>query len=220
MFARLTVIATLAFAPMAAAQTPPEPAASPEQIAAATARADDRIAAAEAGGIFVNKTDSAVAEVEHVASGLRCLLGEEAEDRIHIFPSASLGIPRGDDVACINRDDATGMDVTVYATRYPGGMTVDGIMSGAISGIRQRWPDAVPYTGELTSATVEGLTTPATAAFKIRVEGQEMLTMVIGAQEGDWSFKIRITGPYQDAMAVSLYGSIAMAYVQTQLKED
>lgn len=218
MLARLIFIAALAFAPMAMAQDA-APTASPEEIAAASARADRIIADAGAQGVFVNKTESAVAQVEHVASGMRCLMGENPANRIHIFPTAGMGIPRGDDVACITRDEAVDIDLTIYATRYPDGMTTDGIMGGAVNGIRQRWPDALPYQGELTSATVEGLTPPASAAFKIRLDGQDKLTMAIGAQEGAWSFKIRITGPYAEAMAVSLYGSISMAHVQMGLKD-
>lgn len=220
MLARLVFLAALAVAPVAAAQDAAPPA-SPEQIAAARAVADRIIADAGAEGVFVNKTDGASPLVEHVASGMRCLMDDNPASRVHIFPTSTAGIPRGDDVACINRDDATDTDVTVYATRYPGGgMTTDGIVAGAVSGIRQRWPDAVPYEGELTAATVEGLTTPVSAAFKIRLDGAEKLTMAIGAQEGEWSFKVRITGPYADAMGVSLFGSISMAYVQMSLKED
>ncbi len=220
MLARLVFLAALAAAPMAAAQDAAPPA-SAEQIATASAIANRIIADAGAQGVFVNKTDSAVAQVEHVVSGMRCLMSDNPANRVHIFPTAAAGIPRGDDVACITRDDATDMDVTIYATRYPGGgMTTDGILVGAVNGLRQRWPDALPYEGELTSATIEGLTPPASAAFKVRVDGAEKLTMVIGAQEGDWSFKVRITGPYAEAMAVSLYGSISMAYVQLGLKDD
>lgn len=222
MLARLVFLAALAAAPMAAAQEAPAapPPASAEEIAAASARADKIIADADAQGIFVNKTEGAVAQVEHIASGMRCLLGDNPANRIHIFPTAGAGIPRGDDVACITREEATDIDLTVYATRYPGGMTTDGIMSGAVSGIRQRWPDAIPYEGEIAQATVEGLTPPAAAAFKVRFDGQEKLTMAVGAQEGAWSFKVRVTGPYADAMGVSLYGSIAMAYVQMALNDD
>lgn len=220
MLARLVFLAALAVAPMAAAQDVGPPA-SAEQIAAARAIADRIIADAGAEGVFVNKTDSAVAQVEHVASGMRCLMDDNPANRVHIFPTTTAGIPRGDDVSCITRDDATDMDVTIYATRYPGGgMTTDGIVAGAVNGIRQRWPDAAPYEGELTSATVEGLTPPASAAFKVQLDGIEKLTMAIGAQEGAWSFKVRITGPYAEAMAVSLYGSISMAYVQMGLNED
>lgn len=218
MLARLTFIAALALAPAAMAQEA-EPTASPEEIAAASARADRIIADADAQGVFVNKTDGAIAQVQHVASGMRCLMGANPANRIHIFPTASMGIPRGDDVACITRDEEADVDLTLYATRYPGGMTIDGIMSGAVSGIRQRWPDAAPYQGELTSVTVEGLTTPAAAAFKIRLDNEDKVTMAMGAQEGAWSFKARVTGPYADAMAVSLYGSMSMAHVQMGLND-
>lgn len=219
MLARLVFLAALAAAPMAAAQEAAPPA-SAEAVAAASARADKIIADAGAQGIFVNKTDGAVPQVEHIASGMRCLLGDNPSDRIYIFPTSTAGIPRGDDVACITREDATDIDVTVYATRYPNGMTTEGIVANAVSGIRQRWPDAIPYEGQVASATVEGLTPPATAAFKIQLDGQEKLTVAVGAQEGAWSFKVRITGPYEQAMAVSLYGSMSMAYVQMGLKDD
>ena len=225
----LVFAAVLLSPPVALAQealSPPLPqiasesTATPEQISAATARANRLIDAANAQGIFVNKTDSGIAQVEHVASGMRCLLDENPANRLHIFPSTGADMTRGDDVSCVIRDDATDTDITIYATRYPGGMSTEGIMAGAVSGIRQRWPDAIAYEGELTTATLEGHAAPAVAAFQIQFEGKQMLTLALGVQEGDWSFKVRITGPFEEAMGVSLYGAITMTYVQMNLKDD
>ncbi|RZJ31832.1 MAG: hypothetical protein EON85_02725 [Brevundimonas sp.] len=216
MLARLIFIAALTFAPVAVAQDVTS-SASPEQIATARAAADRLIAAADAEGIFVNKTDSATIQVEHVASGMRCLMGDSPGNRLHIFPVGGAGIPRGDDVACIIRNDGMDTDITLYATRYSPPATTNDIVVAAVSGIRQRWPDAVPYEASVAIASVEGRASPAHAAFKVRLNDEEKLTMVIGAQEGDWSLKVRVTGPYTDAMAVSLEGSVIMAYAQTTL---
>ncbi|WP_420478817.1 hypothetical protein [Brevundimonas sp. FT23028] len=218
MIARLTFIAALAFAPVAAAQDAAPPA-SAEQVAAASAIADRIIAAADAQGIFVNKTDGAVAQIEHVASGMRCLLDDNPANRVHIFPTGGAGIPRGDDVACIVRNDAMDTDITIYATRYPDRPTTNDIVSAAAQGIRQRWPDATPYPDQVTLATVQGLAAPAYSAFKVRLDGVEKFTMVIGAQQGEWSLKARVTGPYADAMAVSLEGGVMMAFAQIGVSE-
>ena len=218
MLARLTFIAALALAPVAVAQDA-APSPSPEQIAAASALADRIIAASDAQGIFVNKTDSDVAQIEHAASGMRCLMDDNPGNRLHIFPTGGAGIPRGDDVACIFRNDGMETDITLYATRYSGGATTNDIVDSAVSGIRQRWPDAVPYEGSVALSSVEGLASPAYGAFKIRLNDAEKLTMVIGAQQGDWSLKVRATGPYADAMAVSMEAAVLIAYAQITVNE-
>lgn len=218
MLARLTFIAALAFAPMAAAQettTPP----SAEEIAAARALADRVIAAAEAQGIFVNKTDDNVAQVEHVASGMRCIISDDAADRLHIFPTGAAGIPRGGDVACISHNAELGTDTTLYATHYPERPTTREIVVSAVEGIRQRWPDAAPYQESLALANVQGFAPTEHAAFKIRHDGVDKLTMVVGAQEGDWSLKVRATGPYEDAMTLSLQAAMLMAYAQMSMND-
>ena len=217
MLVRLLLTAALLFsAPAAWAQTSAaEPTA--EQIAQARERADELIAAAEAVGVFANKTDSAVPQVEHLPSGMRCLLGDDPATRLHIFPIMGSGVPRGEDVVCITREgDIT---ISVYATRYPGGMDTHSIVANAIGGIRQAWPDAVPYEGQIATLNVEGDAAPQSAAFKVDVNGSQMLTMVLGSQIEDWSFKVRITGPYDDAVAVSLRGAIAMAFVHMNMND-
>lgn len=217
MLVRLLLAAALLLsAPAARAQTQAtQPTAG--QIAQARERADELIAAADAAGVFANKTDSEVAQVEHIPSGMVCLLGDDPATRLHIFPTMSSGIPRGDDVACITREGD--IDISVYATRYPGGMDTRSIVTNAVGGIRQRWPDAVPYDGQIATASMEGVAAPETAAFKLDINGSQMLTMVIGSQMDDWSIKVRITGPYDEAAAVSLRGAIGMAFVQMNMND-
>ena len=212
MLIRLLAVAVLFLAAPVVAQD-----ATPAQIAAARAHAAQLITDANASGIFVDKTDGAVVEVMHLASGMMCLLGTEPGNGVHVFPTAQMGIPRGDDVACMVREAEAGLDITTYATRYPGErMTSEAIVSDAVAGIRQRWPDATPYGGDIMTANVDGQPAPRAAAFLVKINGRTMLTMVLGTQIGDWSYKVRITGPADEAEAVSLRGALAMALVQIQ----
>lgn len=214
MFKRISLVAALAAAfavgvvPAAAQNTAPAKA-SPAEIASAKAYAAGLIEAAGAGDLFVNRTDSGVAAVTHLRSGLSCLIPEGPDNQVHIFATS---IARGDDVACIMNEGE--VSLTSYATRYPDGMNTRSIVTNAVSGIRQRWPDAVAYKGELFSATMGDAPVPETAAFEVEVGGKRMFTMVLGVQSGEWSFKVRITGPMEDAEALSMQGAVTMAYIQ------
>lgn len=189
----------------AAAQEPPaEPKATPQEIAEARARADRLIADADAAGIFVNATDDGMARATHVASGMTCSFDGGPEDRIHIFP----GTPRGDDVGCISRDEALDIDLTLYATRYRPLPGQDEVLAGARQAIENRWPDAEAYTASLPSMTVEGQQPTGSAAYKIQLNGAHKLTLVLVSHRGEWSFKARATGPYDEPMGVALYSGV------------
>ena len=215
-------ILAAALAPASAAQTPPVtvPAVSPEEIAAAKARADQIIADADAASLFANTTTGGVAHVTHLASGMVCLFGREGADRIHIFPTGAGGMPRGDDVGCVSTDERSGTEITTYASRFrplPDAATVLRVTENAI---RQRWPDARPYEGQLVDMTVQGAAVPERSAFVIENGDDRYLTMTLIAHVGDWSYKVRATGPLDEAQEVGFHAALAMANIQMNLKAD
>jgi hypothetical protein len=210
MLARLTFIAALAVAPVAMAQEAPAPAGV-EQIAEARARADRLIADGGAAGIFVNSTkDDGLARVTHVPSGMTCTFDGGPEDRLYIFPQGASGIPRGEDVGCISRDNALEIDMTLYATRYRPLPAEADVLASARQAITARWPDATPYTGGLPAMAMEGRSPTQMAAYKVRIEGTEMLTMALVTHRDGWGFKARATGPYADAAGVALFAGVLL----------
>ena len=200
---RITMAAAIwLIAGAAAAQ---EPKATPQEIAEARARADRLIAEADAAGIFVNATeDDGLARATHVRSGMTCSFDGGPEDRIHIFP----GNPRGDDVGCLSRDEALDIDLTLYATRYRPMPGQAEMLAGARQAIENRWPDAEAYAGALPSMTMEGQQPTGSAAYKIQLGGEQKLTMVLVSHRGEWSFKARSSGPYDEATAVALFTGV------------
>lgn len=224
MIARLVFIAALAAAPMAAAQTPPpviatELPASPEEIADASAYADKLIGAADASAFFVNKTDSAVPEVQHVASGMRCVFSKNDSARILIFPARNDSIPLGYDVGCSSREDSLAVETTSYATRYRPLPSEDAVVANSVNAIRNRWPDAISFDGSLAIVGQEGQQ-PEYAAFKVMTPDGPMLTMVLVEHIGEWGFKVRATGPFDDAMLVSVVGGLIMSNIQRAANAD
>ena len=225
MLARLTFIAAVLSAPVAAAQTPPsfaatEIPATAEEIAEARAYADTLIDAANAGAHFVNKTDSAVPEVEHLASGMRCLFNTNGHDRILLFPSQNDRIPLGDDVGCASQEEALVVETTSYATRYRPLPSEDTVVADSVRAIRNRWPDAIPFEGALALMSSAGEETPKFAAFKVTTSQGPMLTMVLVDHVGEWGFKVRATGRFEDAMLVSVYGGFVMSNVRSSATAD
>lgn len=216
MFRRLTFIAALLCAPAAVAQTLPpvlavEVPATPEEVAEARAHADTLIETADAGAYFVNKTNSAVPEVQHVASGMRCLFNTNAYDRILIFPARNDAIALGDDVGCSSREEALAVETSSYATRYRPLPSEDAIVADSVRAIRDRWPDAIPFDGALALMSAGGQETPKYAAFKVTTRDGPMLTMVLVDHIGEWGYKVRATGRFEDAMLVSVYSGFVMS---------
>lgn len=205
MLARLAFLLALSAAPMAQAQE--TAAATAEQIASAHALAARLIRDAGAEGVFVDKTTGASAEVEHLASGLRCTFSGGANERIAVFPPVG-GLPRGDDVGCTTYDEALDIDLSVYATRYRPLPEEAAVLADASRAIRQRFGDATPFTGETVSVSGEGRSPPLFAGFKVLIQGEHKLTMVLVSHRGEWGFKARATGPYEEALAVSLYAAV------------
>ncbi|MDQ8028415.1 MAG: hypothetical protein REJ23_06790 [Brevundimonas sp.] len=206
----MTFIAALAFAPMAAAQDAAPPA-SAEAIAEARARADRLIADANAVGVFVNSTkDDGLARVTHLPSGMTCTFGGAPQDRISIFPSTAAGVPHGEDVGCVSFDAALTIDMTLYATRYRPLPSEAAVLADARRAITSRWPDAQPYTGGLPMMTLEGRSPTLSAAYKIRINEAEKLTMALVTHRDGWGFKARATGPYDQATGVALYAGVLL----------
>jgi hypothetical protein len=217
MIGRLIFIAALAAASAASAQeTAAPPPATAEQVAQARATADRLIREAGAETIFVNKTDSALPQVEHVASGMRCLFNGNAHDRILIFPVQTDSVPRGDDVGCVTKEESLRIDTTTYATRYRPLPTEAAAMGDAVRAIRARWPDAAPYEEGLVSMGSDRIEPPLTAAFKVNTPDGPMLTLALIDHLNGWAYKVRATGPLEDAMLTSLYAGTMMAVIQGQ----
>lgn len=221
MIGRLVFIAALVAAPIVCAQeareaVPPTPA----EIAVARATADQLIRDAGAEGIFANKTADGVPTVEHLASGMRCLFSDSSNDRIRIFPGQDDGVLRGDDVGCISREESLLIDTTTYATRYRPLPSEGAVIADSVNAIRSRWPDAIPFDGALASTSIGDWPAPKFAAFKVATPDGPMLTMVLVLHVGEWGYKVRATGRFEDAMLVSVYAGVIMANIQTGAHGD
>lgn len=207
MIGKLVLVTALLAATTAVAQEADKPATAAE-ISAAKAIADRLIQAADAQGIFINTTDSALAQVTHAPSGMTCLFDGGPEDRIYIFPVQSGDVPRGEDVGCISKDEALDVDLTLYATRYRPLPSEARVLADARRAIENRWPDAKPYAGDLASLSMEGHTPTLSAAYRVTMQGEEKLTMALVSHRDGWGFKARATGPFDQAMGVSLYAGV------------
>jgi hypothetical protein len=184
----------------ALAQAPPPPA--PEAL---RAHAQELISAANAEGIFAPEANERVSVLRHVSSGMRCLFPLGASGRAAIIPSESLGIPRGDDVACTQN---VGLGtVTLYATRYPRTQTLESAMQGAVAAMLVRYPDAreATLTDVERFAAPEGRTIPEsrTAAFMVRDGDHQLFTRISVYVAGGWEYKMRFTSeiPRANVMA-------------------
>jgi len=206
MFSRLAFAAVLLAAPLAAAQTPPPPTAA--QVAEARKIADDLIRAGDAGAYFENATDGAVPRVRHVPSGMICVFSGDGRDGITIFPTQTPDVPRGNDVGCVWYDAATRTDYTLYATRYADLPPAEAVLGSAVRAIVARYPDAKPYEGDISVASVEGEIEPVAAAFVIDTPAGTRLTLAMVAHRGEWSYKMRASGPIEDATGVSMTAGV------------
>lgn len=220
MIVHLALFTVLSFAPVAEARPDASATAISQDAAAAQAIADGIIAAASAQGIFINSSEGDVAQVTHVASGMICRFQGLPTDRVTIFPTVEGGPSRGDDVGCSYRDEALGIDFSLYATRYGSSVSEAEALSNANAAIQNRWPDATPYTGNLTSATIDGQSAPLSSAFKIGGDRGDMLTLAMVSHRDEWAFKIRATGPYGEARTVSLYSAMLLESALTKSAAD
>lgn len=220
MWVELLLSATLTSTFPSPAQETLAPPATPEQIAQARAYADRLIQEGDAGAFFSNKTDSAVPHVVHWPSGLSCLFAQGGGERVVVFPTGASNIPSGDDVGCMIFDEADGVEKTLYATRWRPLPAESVLLGQTVDAITQRWPSAQPFTGPMMIATLENPRDPARAAFSIALDSGEFLTIAMVSNRGEWSYKLRVTGPLDDSESVSLSAAITMAYVLIDLRPE
>lgn len=213
MFARLLFVAALTVgAPVAAQEpTPGPPRATQEQIAAAKREADRLIAAADASDVFVNITGNAIPTVRHPASGLIChFRGTPETDRLLIFPNST----RGDDVGCATRDPDVWVETTWYATRYSPMPTEGEILDDAMAAIRNRFPSARAFEGEVSSAEIDGVTL-VSDGLVIETNMGTLFTMAAVEHQDGWSFKARASGPLEKAAAVNMFTTLNFGVMLT-----
>lgn len=187
--------------PQLPAETPVLPPGPPEQVQEAEEfgvdqqleRARAMLAEADADEFFTIVQIEDLIYLRHDRSNLLCMV-DERTSRIMIVPSQSLGIPRGDDVACaINM----GADLlTFYSTKYRRQQRLDRALTEAVAAIRARYPDARP----IRAADLRGLPQLGgrnfpeyrSAAFAIDDDGYTF-TRVSVAEVGDWEIKMRFS---------------------------
>lgn len=153
------------------------------------------IASFEVSDLFA-PVDGDKVTVRHTASGLTCsFYGDETNARLVVFS----GLARGEDVGCVN--DRTDQARTLYATRYPDGVTAAQAMADAVASIRNRFADAQPTPARLHMRS-DGLPEVADRHFLITLREEQWITSVFVAQHRGWTIKLRFTARAVDEDAV------------------
>jgi hypothetical protein len=151
--------------------------------------------------------------VRHSRSGLVCRLALDNRNRLIIFPQAA----RGEDVACDSTDGAE--SVTLYATRYSFEVSMQEVMAGTTSAIRQRFPDA----RELAPIAEAADAAPASRSAHFMVtradDGALMYTRVSVAFVGQWAIKLRYSNVAPDAETAQRAEAAAGAIWSAALQE-
>ena len=204
-FLALALVASPAFA------DPPEE----ELTAAPGSIAYGMIEEANAEGVF-DIVHNGQVSVRHLASGMRCDFDRDGDGgSIVLFP----GLPRGEDVAC---DYQYGTEfVTLYATRYPDGRSLDDVMQGAEAAIRDRFPGATPAPATVIIGS-EALPEQRTRHFIVESGGQRQFTSVAIAQANGWTYKVRYTSLLDsgaDMMQYQLRAGLELTGVLLELEE-
>lgn len=197
--------AALLAAPAAvAAPAATTPAHSPSEASAtrlaAIAEADRLIAEAEAEGQFVNITQGEVPTVRHPASGLVCTFGNDyAGNQIILFDNPTVV---EQDVGCAT--NGTAARISLYATLYRRPKSAEAALRDSIAEVKGVYPDLRPYEGEQIDVEVEGVTLPQIyiTHFQMSWNGRSMYSSTQTAQHRGWIFKMRTTGPLDDAQLV------------------
>lgn len=202
MIARLTFIAALAFAPMAAAETPG--ADTPVQRSSAWTQAQTLIDGTGAPGLFENQSTATRMIIRHKASGLVCDYSpDEKNNSLMLFP----GLPQGDDVGC--NADAGNIYMTYYATRYGPGVSIQDAAADTAAGIRNRFPDARPYEGPVVQVTApDGVGEQVYLAYVVRQGDQSLHAQARLAKVGEWIFKQRMSTPENMALGAETMLSV------------
>lgn len=152
---------------------------------------------AQAVGVFEPVADDNVITVRHVGSGIVCLFAPGSRRaELSLFET---GLPRGDDVGCV--EDSADQWTTVYATRYAQPVSPEEALAGAVAGVRHRFPDARTTPARL-QMTTETLPPIHAAHFFITLNDQRWITSALVARSGDWILKVRYSAPAIDEEAV------------------
>lgn len=180
-------------APIAAAAAPAtsqEPSPSAAALTSASAEANRLIASTGAPEFFENVSSDGLARIRHRASGLLCsFIPGNDRNTLALFGSPS--VPRGDDVGC--QTNIGEVYMTFYATRYPGRMSAQDAADSAAAAMRQRFPEARPYTGPVATSVVEGVSEQPAVRFYMMDGPVPSSTHAVTAKLGDWIFKQRLT---------------------------
>lgn len=146
--------------------------------------------------LFENLSVGNDMRIRHKASGLVCVYSPgEQSNSLRLFP----GLPQGDDIGC--NADAGNIYMTVYATRYQPAISVDEAIESAANGIRNRFPDARPYSGPVLEPDVpDSIGEPSYVAFLVGQGERTLYAHARVAKVGEWIFKQRMSTP--EAMAL------------------
>ncbi|MBY0564233.1 MAG: hypothetical protein K2P58_08605 [Hyphomonadaceae bacterium] len=159
-------------------------------------RAVQMIASAGAEAYFDPAEHPPAVAVRHRASGMRCLFAAGGGGEITIIASESIGIPRGDDVAC---GENTRMGaITLYATRRVPERNMHEALADAVAALAYIHPNIRPVRPhEVDSVELANTPTPpesSTAAFMIATDRGELYTRVSIYVANGWEYKLRFTG--------------------------
>ena len=165
----------------------------------AAREAGDRIlATGQADDIFRNVSEDGVILLKHPPSGMICQFDTDAaRNNVRIYPVREGVRDRGDDVGC---GTTPGMAFTTYATRYRPAVSEETAMAQAISEIEAIWSEVK----RLDIAAPPALADARFAAYQGRhPNGQALSTVVLIRQSGPWIFKMRASGPPDEAEALA-----------------
>ncbi|MBU1384168.1 MAG: hypothetical protein KKG14_05640 [Alphaproteobacteria bacterium] len=166
---------------------------APDPVAA-RAVGDQILSAGQADGVFENVTDSDDIRLHHRASGMICRFeADAARNSVRIYPVRPGVRSRGDDVGC---GTSPGAVYTVYATRYRPEWSEKTAMAQAVQEIEAVWTEVQ----RLDIAAPPGAADVGFGAFRGRhPNGQLLSTVILVRQIGPWTFKMRASGPPDQA---------------------
>lgn len=224
MFARLSFIAALLFAPStlaqdrpASTQLPEFPARSTDHAQADREAADALIAGSGHAAMFENVSDQQGPAVRHRASGMVCRFWPGVSvNSIHVYASA----PGAEDMSC--QTGVEGASLTHYASMYTPTPTAEAEAHSAIAAIRNRWPDLRAYDGETVSTEVTGPGFPRryiSRGVVTQSDGEDYMTKVSVAKVGGWIIKQRMTVRLDKALTGDRWSESMMVRILIDLAE-
>lgn len=212
MIARMAFLAALSgAAPVAAQIALPNiqaPEASPQEVAAARAQADQIIAAADARAHFTNVTRDRAPAVRHNASGMVCRFEPgSTRNSIRVYGVRANAPTPGDDVSC--GTNAGGGGFTIYATRYKPMPSEAEDMREAVRQMQATYGELKPYEGTIGLARDEGVPIEQTLTVQFQYDGLRLASLTQIAHRDGWAFKLRASGPPESFQSTALYGSMS-----------